>query len=69
MDAEEDPEEHIRDLERGVSMPTGATPHSSGTGSGAFWPRFRGLAELANTNPGRLLLASAVAAAIAAVTA
>ncbi|MCV7089621.1 DUF3060 domain-containing protein [Mycobacterium interjectum] len=79
----EDPEQYIRDLERGVGQTPGTTPRPFGTSSG---PRFEtsnggqfggaapgdisrrrisGVARLAKTAQGRLLLAAAVAPLIA----
>jgi hypothetical protein len=52
----EDPEQYIRDLERGVSQPPGATPRHR---------RFHGVTTLANTPRGRLISVCAVVFAIA----
>jgi hypothetical protein len=52
----EDPEQYIRDLERGVSQPPGARPQHR---------RFHGVATLANTPRGRLISVCAVVFAIA----
>ena len=57
----EDPEQYIRDLERGVGQGTpGATPPPFGTDSGSpsLRRRFWGAAKLAATPPGRLILAA-----------
>ena len=52
----EDPEKYIRDHERGVSQPPGGTPRP--------WP-LQGVANLAKTTRGRLLLVCAITFAVA----
>ncbi|SOX55196.1 DUF3060 domain-containing protein [Mycobacterium ahvazicum] len=62
-----DPEEYIRDLERGAGQPSGGAPHSSGTSSsGRVVLRWVGdVARLANTPRGRVVLVGAFAAVFA----
>ncbi|RAV00767.1 hypothetical protein DQP58_00630 [Mycobacterium colombiense] len=82
MDPEEDPEkldpeEYIRELERGAARPPGSPPQPSGTSKsgrdggralgGTWWQRIRGLAGLANTPRGWMVLGGAFAAAFAIV--
>ena len=52
----EDPEEYIRDHERGISQPPGGTPRP--------WPG-QGVAKIAKTTRGRLVLVCAIAFAVA----
>jgi hypothetical protein len=54
----EDPEEYIRDHERGISQPSWGTPQPR---------RLQGVAKFAGTSRGRLILVCAVAFAVAAV--
>jgi Protein of unknown function (DUF3060) len=62
----EDPEEYIRDLERGVGQTPGAASQHSSAGSGSpFSGRFGSVAKLASTRRGRLILACAVVAVFA----
>ncbi|MGB9305166.1 MAG: DUF3060 domain-containing protein [Mycobacterium sp.] len=58
----EDPEQYIRDLERGPGKAMGATPRAPG---GTSWPRFRGIATLTTTPQRRLLLGLGIAGAMA----
>jgi hypothetical protein len=66
----EDPEQYIRDLERGVSQ-TPATPPQPGPPVGGPSPaeilrrRFSGVAKLTKTPQGRVLLGIAIAAVLA----
>jgi hypothetical protein len=77
MDAE-DPEEYIRDLERGLSQPPGAAPKPpsknpklppgrSNSGQFSRQSRFRAVAKLANTRQGWLILTGAVVVVLAVV--
>ena len=66
----EDPEQYIRDLERGVGQSPGAAPRPSTPGSDSpfgtsFSGRFLGVARLASTRRGRLILACAVVSVFA----
>ncbi len=62
----DDPEDYIRDLERGVSRPPGGAPQPSGTGE-VWLRRLRSLAKLADTTRGRVVLAGVAVAAFALV--
>ncbi|OBI46312.1 DUF3060 domain-containing protein [Mycobacterium sp. E796] len=68
----EDPEQYIRDLERGVGQTPGTPPQPFTTDSGrgavpgeSLWRRFPGVVELAKNPRKRFLLICAVAALIA----
>jgi hypothetical protein len=69
-----DPEEYIRDLERGFGQPQGAAPRPSETSNngrggralgGTGWRWFGGVARLANTPRGWVILVCAFVAAFA----
>ncbi|MEM6109132.1 DUF3060 domain-containing protein [Mycobacterium sp. 050272] len=62
----QDPEEYIRNLERGTGQSSGA-PHSSGTSNGGrvVGRSFGDVARLANTPRGRVVLVGAFAAVFA----
>jgi hypothetical protein len=82
MNSHDDPEQYIRDLERGVSQTPETTPHPYSTDSvspaGTWQPgqfaeaapgersrAFRGVAKLAQTPQGRVLLGIGIAAVLA----
>jgi hypothetical protein len=61
MNPDDDPEQYIRDLERGISK----TPPSEPVLGRILRQGFRGVAKLTSTAPGRLILLFAVASIIA----